>query len=125
MCLFFFKQKTAYAMRISGWSSDVCSSDLILVVEIRAAERAHEEIVAQGEVARDLPQPEVGSIVAIMPHHQRAAVSPGDEAVVAPAVDLQLIVVESVDQIAGDDAVRQGIATHGRASCREGVWQYV
>src|SRR3546814_12852544 len=26
---FFFKQKTAYEMRISDWSSDVCSSDLI------------------------------------------------------------------------------------------------
>src|SRR3546814_4241635 len=32
MCLsvFFFKQKTAYEMRISDWSSDVCSSDLEL-----------------------------------------------------------------------------------------------
>src|SRR3546814_7188947 len=29
MCVFFFfKQKTAYEMRISDWSSDVCSSDL-------------------------------------------------------------------------------------------------
>src|SRR3546814_3623922 len=30
-CLFFFffKQKTAYEMRISDWSSDVCSSDLV------------------------------------------------------------------------------------------------
>src|SRR3546814_14264637 len=28
MC-FFFKQKTAYEMRISDWSSDVCSSDLL------------------------------------------------------------------------------------------------
>src|SRR3546814_4073083 len=27
---FFFKQKTAYEMRISDWSSDVCSSDLTL-----------------------------------------------------------------------------------------------
>src|SRR3546814_14085861 len=27
---FFFKQKTAYEMRISDWSSDVCSSDLIV-----------------------------------------------------------------------------------------------
>src|SRR3546814_2031062 len=27
-CLFFVKQKTAYEMRISDWSSDVCSSDL-------------------------------------------------------------------------------------------------
>src|SRR3546814_7226755 len=28
-CFFFFKQKTAYDIRISDWSSDVCSSDLI------------------------------------------------------------------------------------------------
>src|SRR3546814_15859147 len=28
VCLFFFKQNTAYEMRISDWSSDVCSSDL-------------------------------------------------------------------------------------------------
>src|SRR3546814_5548907 len=30
-CFFFFKQKTAYEMRISDWSSDVCSSDLSCV----------------------------------------------------------------------------------------------
>src|SRR3546814_10888669 len=29
--VFFFKQKTAYEMRISDWSSDVCSSDLKLL----------------------------------------------------------------------------------------------
>src|SRR3546814_9964949 len=29
---FFFKQKTAYEMRISDWSSDVCSSDLFTVL---------------------------------------------------------------------------------------------
>src|SRR3546814_9406909 len=28
VAFFFFKQKTAYEMRISDWSSDVCSSDL-------------------------------------------------------------------------------------------------
>src|SRR3546814_4248253 len=28
-CIFFFKQKTAYELRISDWSSDVCSSDLL------------------------------------------------------------------------------------------------
>src|SRR3546814_492637 len=33
-CFFFFKQKTAYEMRISDWSSDVCSSDLVARVEI-------------------------------------------------------------------------------------------
>src|SRR3546814_6132256 len=30
MIFFFFKQKTAYEMRISDWSSDVCSSDLMV-----------------------------------------------------------------------------------------------
>src|SRR3546814_4968789 len=29
MMFFFFKRKTAYEMRISDWSSDVCSSDLL------------------------------------------------------------------------------------------------
>src|SRR3546814_8563213 len=31
MSFFFFKQKTAYEMRISDWSSDVCSSDLNVI----------------------------------------------------------------------------------------------
>src|SRR3546814_2959680 len=35
---FFFKQKTAYEMRISDWSSDVCSSDLIQKLEAKRAE---------------------------------------------------------------------------------------
>src|SRR3546814_8172582 len=37
MCLYFFfcKQKTAYEMRMSDWSSDVCSSDLILTARRR------------------------------------------------------------------------------------------
>src|SRR3546814_5779632 len=34
MCIFFFKQKTAYEMRISDWSSDVCSSDLIIAITL-------------------------------------------------------------------------------------------
>src|SRR3546814_3338384 len=33
--LFFFKQKTAYEMRISDWSSDVCSSDLLVSRQAR------------------------------------------------------------------------------------------
>src|SRR3546814_1121954 len=32
LSFFFFKQKTAYEMRISDWSSDVCSSDLELAI---------------------------------------------------------------------------------------------
>src|SRR3546814_6622601 len=31
-CLLFFKQKTAYELRISDWSSDVCSSDLAFAI---------------------------------------------------------------------------------------------
>src|SRR3546814_5996674 len=31
---FFFKQKTAYEMRISDWSSDVCSSDLEFLLQV-------------------------------------------------------------------------------------------
>src|SRR3546814_2675917 len=34
LCFFFFKQKTAYEMRISDWSSDVCSSDLAVDARI-------------------------------------------------------------------------------------------
>src|SRR3546814_7451146 len=39
--IFFFKQKTAYEMRISNWSSDVCSSDL--GEEFRRVAHAFEE----------------------------------------------------------------------------------
>src|SRR3546814_7028313 len=37
MYFFFFKQKTAYEMRISDWSSDVCSSDLVYVGDVADA----------------------------------------------------------------------------------------
>src|SRR3546814_5408930 len=33
LSFFFFKQKTAYEMRISDWSSDVCSSDLSIIMK--------------------------------------------------------------------------------------------
>src|SRR3546814_4390686 len=45
----FFKQKTAYEMRISDWSSDVCSSNLHAgeqIVDQRAAEADRLEIIA-------------------------------------------------------------------------------
>src|SRR3546814_5911311 len=43
--MFVFKQKTAYEMRISDWSSDVCSSDLGAIISI---------VLAQGAMAADL-----------------------------------------------------------------------
>src|SRR3546814_2263285 len=48
--LFFFKQKTAYEMRISDWSSDVCSSDLH---HHRDEKRPRADAKAVGERHRD------------------------------------------------------------------------
>src|SRR3546814_19174646 len=42
--MFFFKQKTAYEMRISDWSSDVCSSDLR---DADGRDHDHERLVAR------------------------------------------------------------------------------
>src|SRR3546814_247017 len=51
---FFFKQKTAYEMRISDWSSDVCSSDLGLDALARALDDLHIDAhgIARGEGRR-------------------------------------------------------------------------
>src|SRR3546814_9556216 len=64
MCyfFFFFKNKTAYDLRISDWSSDVCSSDLTVVVrlqrQVRGRSRPREEEEQVGKVVRmDQRQP--------------------------------------------------------------------
>src|SRR3546814_15658452 len=49
---FFIKQKTAYEMRISDWSSDVCSSDLLREM-IHRGRRHRERRCAPNEHARD------------------------------------------------------------------------
>src|SRR3546814_1438779 len=69
---FFFKQKTAYEMRISDWSSDVCSSDLVMqlpptdelvmvagLAPIRAAKLRYYEDATF--TARILPAPALGA----------------------------------------------------------------
>src|SRR3546814_17820110 len=48
---FFFKQKTAYEMRISDWSSDVCSSDLLVAAELRRSNFKRRDQVLTGRVA--------------------------------------------------------------------------
>src|SRR3546814_3906863 len=45
---FFFKQKTAYEMRISDWSSDVCSSDLGIIDAVIAVV----ELLQAGHIGR-------------------------------------------------------------------------
>src|SRR3546814_4348293 len=60
VCLFFFKQKTAYEMRISDWSSAVCSSDLphhlvqlpdedLAVADLARAGGLHDRVVIVGQ----------------------------------------------------------------------------
>src|SRR3546814_3467256 len=62
-CLFFcfFKQKTAYEMRISDWSSDVCSSDLVRsprrhIVDgtVGAAAQEGREMQSQSKILDDM-----------------------------------------------------------------------
>src|SRR3546814_8636926 len=53
---FFFKQKTAYEMRISDWSSDVCSSDLVAAPGLLAAEGASGAPARQPRSAAPLPK---------------------------------------------------------------------
>src|SRR3546814_7404410 len=59
-CFFFFKQKTAYEMRISDWSSDVCSSDLDLLRLFQVGKKS-------GFVAeeRDVRTPVAGTVASI------------------------------------------------------------
>src|SRR3546814_3154816 len=51
VCFFFFKQKTAYEMRISDWSSDVCSSDLWVIPKRISVRKAAESNLRAASVA--------------------------------------------------------------------------
>src|SRR3546814_5183283 len=94
--VFFFKQKTAYEMRISDWSSDVCSSDLARYILERASARETTARVAVGALCKEFLRP-FG--VEILSH----VVSVGSERLDRPAAWHEI----------------------GRASCRERVCQYV
>src|SRR3546814_7067214 len=82
LSLFFFKQKTAYELRISDWSSDVCSSDLDqrnrLVArsktdggDLRLVTDLHDEERHQrGEERAETPVAAVGRIVELVRDHR-------------------------------------------------------
>src|SRR3546814_5162530 len=61
MFFFFFKQKTAYEMRISDWSSDVCSSDLffrrfiIMPFNVTIPKEKRDKYLAKRIVKDELP----------------------------------------------------------------------
>src|SRR3546814_6931551 len=101
--LFFFKQKTAYEMRISDWSSDVCSSDLGSHLLRR------DEMIAMA-AAIDRRVTMVGML---QPHHRRHH-ELGAETLCEPAQRAY----------AQADPQRRH-AQLGRASCRDRVCPYV
>src|SRR3546814_1537551 len=94
--VFFFKQKTAYEMRISDWSSDVCSSDLL----VHRQGRRQDAAAGVGD-AQAFEQALHAAVFA-------AAAMQNDERTVDFFVQQTLQKVEI-----------------GRASCRERVCQYV
>src|SRR3546814_9222996 len=69
LVVFFFKQKTAYDMRISDWSSDVCSSDLL-----RSADQCKAVLMGNGEYdpAIRLLQ-DISMVAVIEPRHDDMA----------------------------------------------------
>src|SRR3546814_1087757 len=70
---FFFKQKTAYEMRISDWSSDVCSSDLLANADLRVYEMALEE--PTGDISKEPAMSEIDGCHALA--YGMMAVEPG------------------------------------------------
>src|SRR3546814_2542658 len=71
--IFFFKQKTAYEMRISDWSSDVCSSDL------QPAQHEQPEHGGPGPAAGAQPGEQVGQLLQRQRIGQRR-IAPGQHA---------------------------------------------
>src|SRR3546814_3051168 len=99
---FFFKQKTAYEMRISDWSSDVCSSDLRRVAGDPRGDPRRARL--------SIPQAELGEVDA------RALLDRLDEILARRRLAVVALEIE-----VGAFAEPQ----IGRASCRERVCQYV
>src|SRR3546814_6987401 len=67
---FFFKQKTAYEVHISDWSSDVCSSDLVLVAVVAGHQQRRRTVAVADHRDRN-PDRAPGAVVAGMRHDQR------------------------------------------------------
>src|SRR3546814_9059757 len=103
MVFFFFQQNTAYELRISDWSSDVCSSDLFF-----PQPQQHPVAASVGE--------------ALLDQFLRARLGGGRIAADAAIVLLLVVLVELQFARELDDDL---IGEIGRASCRERVCPYV
>src|SRR3546814_5244137 len=80
---FFFKQRTAYEMRISDWSSDVCSSDLV-DARLARVERSAPRAVARPYRKAGTPSPKPSAKPAA------AAPAPAPQPAASPAVVQQV-----------------------------------
>src|SRR3546814_3044364 len=103
MCFFFFKQKTAYEMRISDWSSDVCSSDLMNIFDWF-----------------EQKDPEIGSVF----NRAMTNLSVKNTAIVLDKIDFSSYKIVA-DVGGGHGFLLTQVLQIGRASCRERVCQYV
>src|SRR3546814_2355514 len=120
--VFFFKQKTAYEMRISDGSSDVCSSDL--VGEAIGFDRvvANELLIEGGKLSGKVAEPIVDKDTKLETLKSEAAKHG------LPLAET-LAVGDGANDIPMLTAAGLGIASHphqlGRAACRARVCQYV
>src|SRR3546814_15265554 len=126
---FFFKQKTAYEMRISDWSSDVCSSDLGRVEQIGEIAELVADLRDDAILLRDRPAAAILAVLARAREPQRIAVSDVAESCLfehrggrGGIFDRAVRVEDHLD--AGLPRDLDGIVV-GRAACREHVGQYV
>src|SRR3546814_322953 len=101
---FFFKQKTAYEMRISDWSSDVCSSDLFLP---RAAVRRGGDGHA-ADLLDQLLEDRLGEgLVVVGGHHEGALAA---DHVLAVVVGHRAVLVEDGQAVDGDALQHRHVA---------------
>src|SRR3546814_12569261 len=122
---FFFKQKTAYEMRIRDWSSDVCSSDLPSV-PVRLAELMKEAGLPDGLLSVVHGDKEM--VDAILDHPDIAGISFVGSSDIAQYIYARGTATGKRVQAFGG-AKNHGIVMPdadqpGRASCRESVCQY-
>src|SRR3546814_14018513 len=126
--LFFFKQKTAYEMRISDWSSDVCSSDLDsrlrwqdCAVTWPTPKKARPKVTFASIIWPSASNASSGgSIWAMRPKPAAGRL------LVSPAWDVHDRLVFCKPVISPvDAAMRYRIRQIVKASCRERVGQYV
>src|SRR3546814_10741186 len=110
---FFFKQKTAYEMRISDWSSDVCSSDLLVKNDGTIKSFAQELRLSNGG----------GSAVRWVAgaNYERSKVKEEAQASCPDSSTAPLFFPSCEPNYTSD----QKMTKIGRASCRERVCQYV